>query len=301
MNKKSLLLVLAGYVLWGVLPLYWGLLSNLNSMVILANRVLWSAVWTGLLLVVLKKTPEIKTVFKDKKVMKYLIPASIVITCNWGLYIWAVTSGKVMDASLGYYMNPLAVFLCGIFVFREKCNKLELAALLLALVGVVLSTVQYGEFPFTAIGLAVLFAAYGVLKKFAHVDSVTGVFVETVLMVPFAIAFLLFAPVSVSAFSQATVGEYLLLAGAGIATALPMVLYSQGVNDLPFSTMGFLQYVSPTLMLLIGILQGEAFTGAQAISFGFIWAGLVLYTIGMVRREKARQLVPQEERANETS
>ena len=287
MNKKSLLLVLTGYVIWGLLPLYWAMLSTFDALFILATRMVWSAILTFLLLVILKKLPALKALIADKQKMKFLVPAAFVITINWGVYIWSVSSGFVMDASLGYYMNPLAVFLCGIFVFKEKCGKLELFALVLAFLGVAFSTFQYGKFPFIALTLAISFAVYGILKKFAHADALCAICTETLLVTPFALLFLLFSPVSAQAFASMTTPLLLLCICTGVATALPMTLYSQGVNHLPFVTMGFLQYISPTLMLFIGLFQGEPFSLEQGICFGFIWAGLTLFTIGMVRRHKA--------------
>ncbi len=289
MKKKSLLLVLAGYVLWGVLPLYWGVLTGLDSFVILACRFVMSAVSTLVLLAATHRLPALFQVLRDRQAMKFLVPAALTITVNWGLFIWAVGQGRVMDASLGYYMNPLMVFLFGILVFKERCGKLELFALLLAVAGVVLSTLQYGAFPYIALALATSFSVYGTLKKFAHVDGLVSVAAETLLLTPVMLLFLLFAPQSHATFAAATPLQLIFLAGAGIVTATPMVLYSGGVNDLPFTTMGFLQYICPTLMLIIGVtLMGETFSAAKAVSFAFIGAGLILFTIGLYRRERAQ-------------
>ncbi|MDL2258838.1 EamA family transporter RarD [Eubacteriales bacterium OttesenSCG-928-K08] len=290
MNKKSLLKVISGYAMWGILPLFWALLSPLDSIFVLANRLLWSALFTTALLAVTKKLPLLKQTFKDKRVMKFLIPAAIVITCNWGVYIWSVSIGHVMDASLGYYMNPLAVALCGMLVFKEKCTKLELFALLLAAAGVIFSTIQLGKFPFVALILAISFAAYGTFKKFAHADSMASVAVETIIFAPFALLFIIFSPQGAASFAAMTPGLAVLCVCTGVVTAVPMILYSQGVNDLPFAVMGFMQYISPTLMLIVGIANGEPFTWMQAISFAFIWAGLVLYSVSLVRKEKQNKL-----------
>ncbi len=286
-SKKSLLMVLAGYVIWGVLPLYWHALSGIDSIVILCCRIVMSAVSTTLLLFATGRLKELWAVMRNKQLMKFLLPAALLVTINWGVYIWAVNTGHVTDSSLGYYMNPLVVALFGTLIFKERCGKMELFALLLAAAGVVLSTLQYGAFPYIAITLAISFALYGMFKKFAHVDGTVSIAVETIVLSPAALLFLLLSPRTHMALQTATPLQFVLLVLAGIVTAAPLIMYTQGVNGLPFITMGFLQYVCPTLMLILGVLiMGEPFTVAQGVSFAFIWAGLILFSIGMVRREK---------------
>lgn len=286
-SKKSLLMVLAGYVIWGVLPLYWHALSGIDSIVILCCRILMSAISTTLLLFATGRLKELWAVMRNKQLMKFLLPAALLVTINWGVYIWAVNTGHVTDSSLGYYMNPLVVALFGTLIFKERCGKMELFALLLAAAGVILSTLQYGAFPYIAITLAISFALYGMFKKFAHVDGTVSIAVETIVLSPAALLFLLLSPRTHMALQTATPLQFVLLVLAGIVTAAPLIMYTQGVNGLPFITMGFLQYVCPTLMLILGVLiMGEPFTVAQGVSFAFIWAGLILFSIGMVRREK---------------
>ena len=286
-DKKSLLMVLAGYVIWGVLPLYWHMLSGINPIVILCCRIVMSAVCTTLLLFITGRLSEVWAVMRNKQLMKFLIPAALTVTVNWGVYIWAVNAGHVTDSSLGYYMNPLVVFLFGTLIFKERCGKMELFALLLAAAGVLLTTLQYGAFPYIAITLAVSFSLYGMFKKFAHVDGTVSIAVETIILFPAALLFLILSPGTQAAIETATPLQFIFLALAGIVTAAPLIMYTQGVNGLPFITMGFLQYVCPTLMLVLGVLiMGEPFTVAQGVSFAFIWAGLILFSIGMIKREK---------------
>lgn len=281
----GLLSTLACYTLWGLLPLYWHLLDGFNAVFILANRIIWSAVFTIALLFILRKFDEVKAVFKDRKKMRFMIPAAITITINWGVYIWAVNSGHLLDASLGYYLNPLVVFAIGIVLFRETCGVLEWIALGLATIGVLIATIAYGAFPWIAIVLALSFGFYGTLKKLAGIGGLTSIAVETLLIGPFALAFLFFAPVSRAAVQSLNGMNATLLFFSGIITASPLILFTFGVNRLPFSTVGFLQYVSPTLQLLIGVLLfHEALTNDRIIAFAFIGAALILYTIGMARR-----------------
>lgn len=286
MNRKGLAPGIASYTLWGLLPVYWALLGKLDSMFILANRILFSSIFTLILLAVNRKIPELRTVLHDKKLMKLLIPAAVCITLQWGVYIFAVNNGHIMQASLGYYMNPLISFLLGVLLFREHSGKPEVAAILLAAAGVLIVTVQSGSFPYIPIILAVFFAAYGCLKKIAKVDSLTGIAVETLSMAPIALLYLAISPQSHAAYSMLNIWDMLLLAGSGVVTAIPLILYARGVNELPFITMGFLQYICPTLMLIIGIIRGEPFTALQAVSFGFIWAGILIFSISTVLRHK---------------
>ena len=290
MNKKSLALVFFAYVIWGVLPLYWKLLSTLDSVFVLCNRVIWALIFSIVLLFILKKMPKMKELLTDRSKLKFLIPASIIITLNWGLYIWAVNTNHVIESSLGYYMNPLVVCLFGITIFKEKVNVPQIIAIALALVGVIISTIQYGSFPLVALGLAFSFALYGTFKKFAHVGGIESVGVETLLIAPLALLFVILAPQSHDSLRTISIFQMLLCVGSGIATAIPLMIYSKGVNELPFVVLGFLQYIAPTLMLIIGIWQGEAFTSAQAVSFGFIWIGLIIFSAGIIRQDKKSKL-----------
>lgn len=290
-HNIGLLSTLACYILWGLLPLYWHLLSGVNAVFILANRILWSLVFTAALLLVKKQLPEVKAVLRDKQKMRYMIPAAIMITINWGVYIWAVNAGHLLDSSLGYYLNPLMVFAIGIVLFRESCGAIEWVALGLATVGVLIATIAYGAFPWIAIVLALSFGFYGTLKKLAGVGGLTSIAVETLLIGPFALAFVLFAPVSHAAVASLNTLSAILLLLSGIITASPLILFTFGVNRLPFTTVGFLQYVSPTLQMLIGVLVfKEVLTSDRIVSFAFFGAALILYSIGMVRRARQARI-----------
>ena len=279
------------YILWGLLPLYWHILEDLDSVFILCNRIIWSAVFTIAILLITKKFSEVKAVFRDKKKMRFMIPAAITITINWGVYIWAVNAGHLLDSSLGYYMNPLVVFAIGIALFHETSSVLDWVSLALATVGVLIATIAYGAFPWIAIVLALSFGLYGTFKKLAGVGGITSIAVETIMITPFALAFLLLSPASSASIAQLTPLTTTLLLLTGIVTASPLILFTYGVNRLPLSTVGFLQYSSPTLQMLIGVLVfHEVLTQDLIIAFAFIAAALVLYTIGMVQRAKKARL-----------
>lgn len=287
----GLISTLTCYILWGLLPLYWHALEELDAVFILSNRIIWSALFTVTLLLAQKRLGEIKAVLRDKKKMRFMIPAAITITINWGVYIWAVNAGHLLDSSLGYYMNPLVVFAIGIALFHETCGAIEWVSLGFAIVGVLLATVAYGAFPWIAIALALSFGLYGTLKKLAGVGGVTSIAVETLLVGPFALAFLLFAPASRASIAMLDPLKIVLLLLTGVVTASPLILFTFGVNRLPLSTVGFLQYVSPTLQMVIGVLVfREVLTHDRIIAFAFIGVALVLYTIGMVRRARHSRL-----------
>ena len=290
-RNAGLLSTLACYTLWGLLPLYWHLLEQLDSIFILCNRIVWSALFTVTLLLLKKQFGEVKAVLRDWKKMRFMIPAAISITINWGVYIWAVNSGHLLDSSLGYYLNPLVAFAIGIILFRETCGVIEWIALGFAAVGVLIATVAYGAFPWVAIVLALSFAFYGMFKKFAGVGGLTSIAVETLLLSPFAVAFLLFAPASHASVALLTPLTAIILLLSGIVTATPLILFTFGVNRLPLSTVGFMQYLSPTLQMFIGVLVfREVLTQDRIVAFVFIGAALVLYTVGMVRRARRERI-----------
>lgn len=216
MNRKSLLIGVAAYTLWGVLPLYWHLLSSVDSMVILANRVLWSAVFTLLVLLLRGRIGMLRSALESAHTRRYLLLCAVLVTANWGLYIWAVNNGHVLDASLGYYMNPLMSIALGMLFYKEKCGPLGLAALALAVVGVIVSTVSCGRFPWIAVLLAALFAVYGAIKKKFHLDAAAGICAETLMMAPLSLLFLAFAPAGRSALAALDLSTALLLYSAGL-------------------------------------------------------------------------------------
>lgn len=273
------------YALWGLLPLYWRLLSSVDSVVILANRIVWSAAFTIALLFVMKRFGEVKAVLRDGKKMRYMISAAIFITINWGVYIWSVNAGRLLDASLGYYLNPLMVFAIGMLLFHERCGALEWVALGLATIGVLIATFAYGAFPWVAVTLATSFGLYGTMKKLAGINGLTSIAVETILVAPVAIGYLIFAPASHATLSALTLPTALLLVFTGMVTATPLILFTHGVNRIPFTAVGFLQYISPTMHFMIGVLLfHEELTHDRIVAFAFLGIALVLYSIGMVRR-----------------
>jgi len=280
-TKKDIIALILCYVLWGFQPLYWALLSHVDSYTILGCRIIMAAVFSLLILAFAGRLNELWTLFRDRNTMKYLLPAVVFLLADWAVFIVAVNSGHVLDASLGYYINPLILFAVGVAVFHEKCTKIQLAALVVAAAGVLISTVAFGEFPLLSLVIAVNWAVYAALKKNVHADGVVSIAAETMLLVPFALAFLLIFRGEAFAAFRGT--DFLLLIGSGVVTALPMFLYSNSVYKFSLILMCFAQYLSPTFNLICGFLRGERFSSSQLISLAFFISAILIFTVGELR------------------
>jgi len=287
MKNRSIFITALTYVLWGLLPLYWKLLSHVPAVLTLCCRIMFSLVFTMSIIIISRRIGEFKALLRDRHTMLKMAAASVLITINWGTYIYAVSSGHTLDASLGYYMNPLVVFAASMIIFREKTSILQIVSICIAASGVIITLLIFGTVPFTALLMAFSFATYGSVKKFAHVDPLVGIAVETLITAPVALI------VALSMFggtiSSLTIRDGLLLMLAGPVTAVPMILYSVGVNNLDFKTVGILQYISPSLMLLIGLLSGEALTIEKVIPFVTVLLALIVYSIGLLKKDNPVQ------------
>lgn len=276
------------FVLWGVLAIFWKQLAHVSPLEVLANRILWSFIWMFILLLCQGKIKLLKEVAKDKKNVKYTFLAGLAVTGNWGTYIWAVTSGNVVEASLGYYINPLFLIFLGMVLYKEKLGKLQIGALLLALTGVLTLVFRYGRIPWIALLLTITFSLYGVVKKHINVEPVIGIVMETGMMLPFALTFIvLFRNVYPMQAASLDLRTVILLSCSGIVTSFPLLLFSKCTQIIEFSTMGFIQFITPTLSLLLGIfLYKEEFTIYHLISFFLIWCALALYSISLAKNRR---------------
>ncbi|MCL2408586.1 MAG: EamA family transporter RarD [Oscillospiraceae bacterium] len=285
-SKRGLIIALLCYLLWGVLPPYWNLLIGVDPLLILCSRVVFACLFMLIVLPITRRTQVFLETLKDKLAMRWLIPASVLIAINWGLFIWAVNTGRVLEASLGYYMNPLLAVLIGSVMFREKCTKLQYAAVALAFTGLLISVIAYGSFPIVSVSLAISFGAYGAIKKKAQADPIASIAIESMLMTPFA---LIFAFVFMTGdVLSVSLTQILLMLGGGAATAVPLVLYSRAINDIPFTTVGFLQYISPSMALIYALFTGEIVTAPRLVSFIFTWLGLAVFSIALIRIAKSK-------------
>lgn len=286
-NKTGIWYTLSAFTIWGILPLYWHLLKDIPASQILAHRMIWSFVFVALLLTLKKHWKQIKQVFRSKKSVLTIFGCALFITANWFTYIWAVTNGHVIDTSLGYYINPLISVAFGTIFLREKLTKWQWVALGLAAIGVGIETVTYGKVPWIALVLAVTFAFYGLLKKLLKTEAIISLGVETIVVAPFALIYLFFAEGSQSAISNLTLTNMLLLMLSGVATAIPLLWFAEGARRVSLSMVGFLQYVSPTATLVLGIFFfHEDFNQTQLLSFVFIWIAVLLFTLSQIHWTK---------------
>ncbi|MFV9510052.1 EamA family transporter RarD [Tepidibacillus sp. LV47] len=281
------------YTAWGLLPLYWKLLKQISAYEILAHRIIWSFVFVLMLVYITKNWDTVKSSFFNRKSMILITMNAFIITLNWGTYIWAVNAGHVLETSLGYYINPLVTVLLGMIFLKEKFNHGQKMALGLAFIGVMLMTTQYGKTPWISLILAFSFGFYGLIKKLAHVDSVTGLTLETAIILPFALGFIFFKQWNgVGAFGNISFFTTILLLLSGVATATPLLWFAKSAEKIELSTLGFLQYISPTITLLLGIfIFHEQFSRAHLIGFGFIWTALIIYTLSTTTLKKSQPFI----------
>lgn len=268
------------YTLWGLLPIYWKLLKEIPAVELLAYRIFWAFIFSGGLFLWKNGIGILKEAIKDRNNVRNILLCSFIITINWGTYIWAVNSNKILQASMGYFINPLMVVLLGRIVLKENLNVLQYISIGFASIGVIILTVQYGSIPWVSLLLAASFAFYGLFKKLLKVESLTGLLLETAAITPLALGYILFKLFSgQSAVYSVSISTLVILFCSGVVTALPLLWFAMGAVRVKLSTMGVLQYIAPTISLFIGVfVYGEKFTDTHLFSFSFIWIGLIIYT-----------------------
>lgn len=292
---KGFIFAFLSYCLWGILPLFWHLLDKVDSLHILAFRILLSLLLVAVILVVQKNFVWV-SVFRDPKKAMLLIPTAIILCCNWGLYIWAVNKGHTLDASLGYYINPLISILLGLIFFRERLNPLQWVAVAIALAGVLILTILSGTLPWISLSLALTFGFYGLLKKKISLSALESLGAETLASAPVGLILLLFGfgntlnshiPVFTAWHGLAYLGElpwqtWILLLLAGIVTATPLYLFARGAKLLPLSALGFTQFISPTIQFVLGLFVfKEAFPKHHFAAFAIIWVAVIIYIVSL--------------------
>ncbi|GHV17203.1 membrane protein [Spirochaetia bacterium] len=284
--RKGAIYALLCYILWGILPVYWKLLSSINSFHILGFRILLSLMLIACLLLPQKNTRWI-TILRDPKKRRLVIASSVMITANWGIYIWAVNAGHTVECSLGYYINPLISVLLGLIFFRERLMPLQWAAFGSAAIGVIIMTIFTGVFPWISIGLALTFGFYGLLKKKLDGGSLETLGTETLLASPAAILLLALPGGGFADIPAIVPLVWLPLILAGVITTVPLFFFAKGAKLLPLSAIGFLQIINPTLQLFSGVfLFGEPFPVRNLGAFAFIWASVILYSLSFVVGKK---------------
>ena len=295
LDRKGLAIAIGAFVLWGLMPLYWHLLKIVPALQIVAHRVLWSAVLVALWLAWSQGRGWFAAILRNRRLAAMLTLAGLCIGINWSLFIWAVNAGHVVETSLGYFINPLLSVLIGVLFLRERLNALQWVSVGIAACGVLWLTFNYGSFPWIALSLAASFGAYGLIRKLAPVDSVAGIgFENAVLLLP-ALVLLVSQEVSgqggfLPGASAWGWGVDLLLVFGGALTALPLIGFAYAVRRVPLSTVGLMQYISPTLSFLTGVFFfHEPFDQDRAIGFVFIWIALALFMTDSLRRARAAQ------------
>lgn len=278
-TRAGFFAALAAYGLWGFLPLYFQFLGDMPPLTILAHRIVWSVPAALILIAAFGKWGEFTGVFRNTRLLLTLLGSSLFIAANWAIYIWAVTNHRVLEGSLGYFINPLIVFLFAALFFGERFRPLQVMAVGIAALGVLNQTLNVGEFPWVSLSLAVSFAIYGAIRKVTAVDSRVGFGLEALWLAPVALAYLIFfLPTGTAAFGSGDPGFVTLLVLAGPLTALPLILFAVGARRLKLSTIGVLQFVAPSIQFLLALWMGEPFTMGHAITFGLIWTGVLLFT-----------------------
>ncbi len=289
MNRSSLS-VLGCYVLWGLLPIFWKLLANVDSVYVLAQRVLFSCIFCLAIILLKKNGSSVKNILKSKTERRRYFVCGILISINWGVYILTIAMGKILEASLAYYMNPLFSVVIGALIFKEKLSAVQWISVGLALVGVMISVIAYGNVPYLAIIIGLSFALYGAMKKTIKAESEVSICMETMSVLPLALAFIVYAQLSgYTTFSSLSNAEMLLLAASGAVTSIPLMLFAKGIRKTSITTSGILMYINPTLQLLVGVLiYNEVFTKMNAITFAFVWAAVILFVLDSLRKHKVK-------------
>lgn len=291
-TKKGVLCALGAYFIWGVAPIYFKSIQEVPAEEILTHRIIWSFFFMILLLTVSRHWSYVRQVLKQPKKILVLGVTATTIACNWLIYIWAVNNGYMLQASLGYFINPLVNVLFGMLFLQERFRRMQWIAVGLALTGVLIQLWQFGSVPVIGLSLAVTFATYGLLRKKLGVDAQTGMTFETLWLLPVGIIFLLFfadSPTSDMAMNDWHLNA--LLIAAGVITTVPLLLFTEAANHLRLSTLGFFQYMGPSIMFLLAVfVYGEVMTPELLVTFGFIWVALILFTLdALYTQQKLRK------------
>jgi chloramphenicol-sensitive protein RarD len=298
LSTKGLLMGTGAYLFWGLLPLYLHRFAGrVTPLVILSHRVVWSVVLLAMLLTVLGQWGQVWEAVRNRRTLMMLIASMAMVSLNWFTFVYVTTHGQLMQGALGYFLNPLMAALLGMVVFKERMRPLQWAAIAIAAAGVVYLSVGLGVVPQAALVIAASFAFYGVLRKIAPVDAVAGLMIETTMLMPVAVGYLAYMQVTATPGHDPAGGLLVyLMVGAGVLTATPLLLYSRAAKLLPFSTLGFMQYIGPTCQFACAVFAfGEPFTRTHAVAFGLIWTAVALFLADVLTRSRRVAVVPAQE------
>ena len=289
--RRGFFFGVAAYAMWGLFPLYWPLLEPAGAFEILAHRVLWSCLTMFVLMVLLRRGPQLRAIWRDRRVRLLLTVAAFVISINWATYIWGVNNGRVVETSLGYFINPLVTVLMGVVILHERLRPLQWVAMGIATAAVVVLTLDYGRLPYVALVLAFTFGSYGLCKKTANVGATDSLTYETAAIAPFALAYVgWLGATGGSNFANHGLGHSLLFMTTGIITAIPLICFGAAATRVPMVTLGLLQYLAPVLQFALGVLWfHEDMPAGRWAGFVLVWIALVIFTVEAVNHRR-RQL-----------
>ncbi len=288
-TPRGLVLAVTAYVLWGFLPLYMKAMAHIGPVEIVAHRIIWSVPVAGALLIALGRTRDLKAALRNPKMLGMAGLTAGLISVNWAIYVWAIASGNALDAALGYYINPLFSIALGAVLLREPLNRTQLIAVGLAAAGVAVLVLQAGSIPWAALGLMVSWGFYAFFKRSLPIGPNQGFLLEVLILLIPALAYVTWLGVQGNGHFGIAATDTMLLAGAGVVTAVPLLVYANGAKLVRLSTMGILQYIAPTMIFITAItVFGEQIDQGRMIAFPLIWAALVVYSIPMIRQMRAQ-------------
>lgn len=288
-NRDSLngfLFALSAYLLWGFLPLYMKAMAHISPAEVIAHRILWSVPVAGLLLLVIRQTDDLKKAIRNPRMLGMAAVTATLISVNWGIYVWAIGAGHALDTALGYFINPLFSILMGAVILKEKLKKTQIAALALVVLAVVILTVEAGRLPVVALALTFSWGFYAFFRKTLPIGPNQGFLLEVLLLSPIALGYLVYLNLQGGGhFLMGNMTDTILLASAGLVTAVPLILYANGAKLLRLSTIGIMQYIAPSMIFITAVFVfKEPFSLAKAVAFPLIWSALVIYTLPMLRQ-----------------
>jgi chloramphenicol-sensitive protein RarD len=291
-TRDGLIAAFLAYVMWGVLPVYFKIVGDVSAMEVLVHRIVWAVPFGALIIMARRQWPEVRRALTHARMFGLLALAALLIAGNWFVYIWAVQTDRIFQASLGYYINPLLFTLVGVFFLGEKLHRLQNAAVFLAAAGVIVLTVSGGQFPWISLVLGTSFTIYGVIRKRVVIGGMPGLFIETLVLFPISAMYLIWLmSAGMAAFAPADLSMMGLLLLAGPVTVLPLLCFALAARRLNLSTVGFMQFIAPTLQFLTGIYYGEELTSAHIICFSLIWLAVGLFSWDAWRRSRSEAQV----------
>lgn len=286
-QKQGVFFAIAAFLMWGLAPIYFKTLDHIDALEILLHRIVWAVLFLFIIVTAIKKWSRVKQALLDRKALPWLCLSSALLAFNWGMFIWSVNNNHMLDASLGYYINPLLNVLLGVIFLAERLRRLQIIAVALAVTGVVIQVISFGSFPIIAFSLASSFALYGLIRKKLTVDTLPGLLIESLFMLPIALIYWFTLSSPTSDLTANSIPLNVLLISAGIVTTLPLLCFIGAAKRLQYSTLGFFQYIGPSFMFILAVMfYGETFSLDRVITFGFIWSALALFSFDSYRVSK---------------